>query len=116
MESKLLGRAVQVAALAVTMAAIFQELEKPSEERKWRGTILKIPYDFRMPTLERFKATYWNPADNRVFTPELFGVGWGINFHALLEKFRIISEACGTEEDFLMPTDSIKHIIEQTVT
>ena len=114
MESKLIRRAVQVTALAVTMAAIFQELEKPKEEREWHGAILKIPYDFRVPTLERFKATYWNPANDHVFMPELFGVGWGINFHALMQKLRIMGEACGTEEDFLMPTKSIKSIIEQS--
>lgn len=43
------------------------------------GTFLGVPFDFRMPTIARFKQSFWNPEDPRVFTPRPFGIGWGIN-------------------------------------
>ena len=102
---------VQAAAMTIVLVAVCQELEKPAEERKWFGKVGVIPFDFRLPTWERIKETYWNPYDSRIFLPMVFGVGWGINFYALLEKLRLIGEAV-TEEDFLMPTESIKKTLE----
>ena len=105
-------RIVEAAAITVTLAAIFQEMEKPREERAWYGKVGFIPYDFRLPTIERLKETYWNPDDNRIFTHEVFGIGWAINFYTLLEKMRIIGESYASEEDFLMPTKSLKKVLE----
>ena len=104
-------RMIQVTAFTLTMAAVCQELEKPKEERKWCGKIGGlIPYDFRLPTIERLKESYWNPYERRVFTPEVFGVGWAINLYALLENLGII-RATVSEEDFLMPTKSLKDVL-----
>ena len=114
MDREWFGRLIQVTAITLTMAAIFQELEKPEEERKWQGTIARyVPYDFRLPTLERLKETYWNPYNTRLFTQTAFGVGWVINLYALLERLRIISQDLGSEEDFLMPTKAIKALLTQ---
>ena len=107
-----LVRLVQAAAITVAIAAVCQELEKPKEERHWHGKIGFIPYDFRLPTIERLKESYWNPDSNRIFTPEVFGMGWGINFYALLEKMRLLGESYASEEDFLMPTESLKRVLE----
>ena len=52
------------------------------------GRILGIPYDFRKPTLARFKERMWNPDDPRVFTPRVFGEGWTINLATLKKKNR----------------------------
>lgn len=30
----------------------------------------------------------WNPDDPRILPPKQFGVGWNVNFHALLTKIR----------------------------
>ena len=114
MDREWFSRLIQVTAITLTMAAIFQELEKPEEEREWHGTIAKyVPYDFRLPTLEQLKETYWNPYDTRLFTQAAFGVGWAINLYALLERLRIISQDLGSEEDFLMPTKAIKELLAQ---
>ncbi|MFC1913981.1 hypothetical protein ACFLXF_01765 [Chloroflexota bacterium] len=114
MDREWFGRLIQVTAITLTMVAIFQELEKPEEERKWHGTIAKyVPYDFRLPTLERLKETYWNPYNTRLFSQSAFGVGWSINFYALLERLRIISQDLGSEENFLMPTQAIKELLTQ---
>ena len=103
---------VKATVITLTMAAVLQELEKPPAEREWHGKIAGcVPYDFRLPTLERIRETYWNPNNSHLLTPEAFGVGWAVNIHALLERLRLIGQHFGSEEDFLMPTKSIKEVI-----
>ena len=61
-------------------AAIYQELRKPPEQRTWHGKVAGgIPYDFRVPTLERFREAYWDPDTERVFSDKVIGVGWAVN-------------------------------------
>jgi hypothetical protein len=105
-------RLIQAAAITITIAAVCQELEKPKGERQWHGKLGIIPYDFRLPTLEGLKESYWNYEDSRIFTPRPLGIGWGINFYALLEKLRLIGESYASEEDFLMPTRSLREVLE----
>lgn len=69
------------ATIALTIAALLDQLRRPKEERTWHGRVLGVPYDFRPPTRERFLAAWWNPEDERVFTPRDFGVGWAINLY-----------------------------------
>lgn len=45
-----------------------------------------VPYDFRPPTLDRFRAAWWNPDDPRVFTPRDLGVGWAVNLGGLVRR------------------------------
>ena len=76
-------------------AAVVQELMKPAEERRWHGRIAGfIPYDFRLPTIERILDAYWNPDDPRIFTDRVLGVGWAVNFPALFKRIR---ECCSSE-------------------
>ena len=65
-------------------AAIRDQLSRPPEERTWHGDIGGIPYDFRIPTVEKVRSTFWNPNDSRLLVPQAFGVGWTINFYRLL--------------------------------
>lgn len=47
------------------------------------GTILGfIPYDFRLPTLERVRKTLWNAREERFIVPTIFGVGWTVNLRS----------------------------------
>ena len=101
----------EAAVVTIVVAAVCQELEKPKEERHWHGKLGIIPYDFRIPTLERLKEAYWNPYESRIFSPEVFGIGWAINFCALLEKLRAIAQEDVSEESFLMPTKSIREVL-----
>ncbi|HET8739782.1 MAG TPA: hypothetical protein VFO17_08635 [Acidimicrobiia bacterium] len=72
----------------IAVVAIVQELRKPKDERTWHGKVASfVPYDFRMPTAERLRETYWNP-DGPVVGGKVFGVGWAPNFGALLGMFR----------------------------
>lgn len=76
--------AVSMAVLALTGAALREQLRKPHEERTWEGKILGVPYDFRAPTPERIREKVWNPDTSSIFTPHIFGVGWSINFYPLV--------------------------------
>lgn len=111
MNRKCLTQILEVTIITLTLAAILQEIEKPEAEREWHGKVAGfIPYDFRLPTIERFKESYWNPYERRVLTPEVFGIGWAINCYALLENIGIIKRDV-SEESFLMPTESIKEVL-----
>ena len=115
MSREWLTRIIQAATVAVVLTAVCQELERPEEERRWQGKVAGfIPYDFRPPTLERLRETYWNPYERRVLTPTIFGVGWAINLYALLENLGIIGQADVSEESFLMPTESLKQILKES--
>ena len=61
-----LVRFVEMAVITVALAAVCQELEKPEEERTWHGKVGFIPYDFRLPTIERIKEGYWNADSSQV--------------------------------------------------
>ncbi|MFC1861915.1 hypothetical protein ACFLT4_01310 [Chloroflexota bacterium] len=112
MNSKWLGRILQATAITLALAAVCQELAQPREERKWHGKVAGfMPYDFRLPTLEKLRGAYWNPCESRIFTPDVFGIGWAINFYALLESLRAIAQGDVSEESFLMPTKSMKDVL-----
>ncbi len=112
MRDEYFSNIVKATVITLTMAAVLQELEKPAAEREWHGKVARyVPYDFRRPTRERFKEAYWNPNNSHLLGPEVFGVGWAVNLHALLERLRLIGQPSGSEEDFLMPTKSIKEVI-----
>ena len=112
MANNWLVRLAQAVYLTVTIAAVCQELEKPKRERAWRGKIGLVPYDFRVPTLERIRRAFWNGADDRIFTPEPLGIGWAVNVHSVLERLRLIREAYLSEDDFLMPNPSLRRVLE----
>jgi hypothetical protein len=64
--------------------AIREQLSLTPEERTWHGRIYGVPYDFRVPTIERMRNTFWNEDSSELLVPQAFGVGWTLNFHALL--------------------------------
>ncbi len=71
----------------IGVIAVVQELRKPAEERTWQGKVGDlVPYDFRMPTAERFRETYWNP-DGPILSSKVWGVGWAPNFGAFKRLF-----------------------------
>ncbi|HEX3256575.1 MAG TPA: DUF5808 domain-containing protein [Gaiellaceae bacterium] len=82
-------RAARLIGAALVAAAVAQELRKPSSERTWHGRLAGfVPYDFRPPTVERFKAAWWNPSDPRIFTDRVFGVGWSVNLGRVVKMTR----------------------------
>jgi hypothetical protein len=70
-----------LAALAVV--AIAQELRRSPEERTWHGKVAGfVPYDFRKPTVDRFRESYWNP-EGPLVSAKAWGVGWVLNVGAV---------------------------------
>ena len=83
------GKPVGAAALVLTGWALLQELAKPRAERTWTGTVAGVvPYDFRRPTLERFRQRVWAPDNPRLIVPHVFGVGWTVNLGRLVRLVR----------------------------
>ena len=82
--------------MGLVAAAIYQEIQKPTEERTWHGRIGGfMPYDFRSPTLERLREAYWNPDEPRICTDRVLGIGWAINFYSLLQGLNELrAKAC----------------------
>lgn len=73
--------ALVVMSMILMVAAILDQLRLPPEQRTWHGEIAGVPYDFRMPTIERLRATFWNEETSRILVPKAFGVGWDINLY-----------------------------------
>jgi hypothetical protein len=44
-----------------------------------------VPYDFRKPTVERFREAYWNP-DGPILPGKPLGAGWALNLGAVKKR------------------------------
>lgn len=73
-----------VAGLAA--AAVGQELQKDPEERTWKGKVAGVPYNFNVKEWSNIASEYWNPSSDEIIQPHVIGLGWGINFAALLRR------------------------------
>jgi hypothetical protein len=112
---RLFSRLMKVATVLVLLVAVSQEMEKPPERRFWHGRVLgMVPYDFRLPTIERLLNRYWNPGDSRVWMPTIFGVGWAINLPSLMGRVSIYRQDY-SERHYLMPTASIEETLASYV-
>lgn len=77
----------RLALLVIAVIAVVQELRKAPEDRTWQGKVGEvIPYDFRKPTAERFRKTYWNP-EGPMMGGKAWGIGWAPNFGAIRKLF-----------------------------
>ena len=82
-----LFKGLRTLAWMALVGAIYQELRKPPEERTWHGRVAgAIPYDFRVPTLDRLREAYWDPSSDRVFSEKVVGVGWAVNIPTAARK------------------------------
>ena len=75
---------LRTATMAFTVAAAVYAYRTRQPE----GRLLNVPYDFRMPTVERLRRRMWNPDESRVFTPAIFGVGWSLNLFQVVRQLR----------------------------
>ncbi len=92
-ELSALGWLIRTAVLAAVGGAIYQEMRKPPNERTWHGRLLGfVPYDFRLPDLQRLRDSYWNTGSTRLFSDMPVGVGWGVNIPALLGRLGLMSK------------------------
>ena len=90
-------RPLKVLAAALAIAALIKELRLPKEQRTWNGAVAGfVPYDFRMPSVEKIKSTVWNP-DGAIIVSRAFGVGWTVNLGAIVTRIRSMSAASGSQ-------------------
>jgi hypothetical protein len=69
-----LRRLTRLITIAMVISALVQEMSKPAAERTWQGKVWRfVPYDFRMPTWERFRQSVWAPEDPHLFPDRVFG-------------------------------------------
>lgn len=47
------------------------------------GTFLGMPYDFTAPSLDKVKRRTWNPTDDHILAPHIYGWGYSLNFYAI---------------------------------
>ena len=79
------GDVLMGAAIVTLMgSAVAQQLRLPANERTWHGKVIGIPYDFRVPTVEKLRNTFWNKDTASVLVPHAFGMGWSINFYPIV--------------------------------
>jgi hypothetical protein len=84
-------RFVKLVALGLIVAAVIDQLRRDPDERTWEGTVAGfVPYDFRMPSLARARSRWWNTEDDRLFVPQVFGVGWTVNVARLAKLARSV--------------------------
>lgn len=55
-----------------------------------QGHFLRIPYNWRKPTAERYKNRLWNPDDERVLIPKTFGWGYEVNLYEVGRRLGVL--------------------------
>ena len=86
---------IRLVTFGLAVAAVVKERRTPPEERTWHGSVAGfVPYDFRMPTLARFRERMWDPEGEHFVNPRVFGVGWTVNAGKVVKLVREkVSEA-----------------------
>ena len=77
------------AAVAALLAAA-GPVEAAAKPDPRHGRIGGMPYDVRPPSGRKIAATWWNPRDERLFVPRVFGGGWTPNFGAFAVRLGLI--------------------------
>ena len=56
---------------------------------KGTGKFLGVPYDWRRPTVERYRSRWWNPKDRRIVMPRAFGWGYDFNLAEIARRLHL---------------------------
>ena len=84
-----LATLVRLVTMGLTVAAVVKELRTPQDERTWHGEVAGfVPYDFRVPTVERIRERVWDPEGDHIVSPHVFGVGWTLNVGRIVRLLR----------------------------
>ena len=76
----------------VTMAFAVATVVYAIKTRQSHGRFLRVPFEFRPPTVGRLKQRWWNREDPRLFTEHVFGIGWSINLYQLCRRMCLLTE------------------------
>ena len=83
-----LGGLIRLVTIGLVIAAVTKELQKDPDERTWHGTVGFVPYEFRVPTVERIRERVWAPEGEHLLSPHVFGVGWTLNLGRVVALVR----------------------------
>jgi len=84
-----LSRLLRLVMAGLAVAAVVKELRTPADQRTWHGVVAGfVPYEFRVPTLDRVRERVWAPDSDRLLNPHIFGVGWTLNVGRLVTLVR----------------------------
>ncbi len=97
--------AADVTALAASVGESF-EPEGPGE-----GRVGGVPIDLSPPTAERVAHTWWNPRDERIFVPRVFGLGWALNVGAVAVKLGLIEPDAEDEPFESTPAEAFRRAL-----
>jgi hypothetical protein len=81
---------IAILVAAVTVLALLDQLGRAPADRTWHGRIVGVPYDFRPPTVDRIQERVWNPGDERMLTPHVWGVGWTVNLYQARRRLQLL--------------------------
>ena len=84
------NRLIAIVGVILAVLAVLDQVGRRPEGRDWHGRVVGIPYDFRMPTVERIQSRFWNPDDERIIVPLVFGIGWTINLYQLKRRAQLL--------------------------
>jgi hypothetical protein len=82
---RMVAKAALILAAVLVPPLVLRLLGRPRS-----GRFLGVPYDFSAPTAAKLRRTAWNPADDRVLAPHVYGWGYSVNFHALGRRLGLI--------------------------
>ena len=88
---------LKIATSAFTVAVVVHAVTY----KKSHGKFLGVPFEFRVPTVNRVRKRWWNPEDPRIFTPHVFGVGWSLNVYQVRGRLGLAPPAPETEDEEL---------------
>jgi Family of unknown function (DUF5808) len=87
MDEERVRRAFRSVWIVVLGAAVVDAVRK----NRLHGEVFGfVPYDFRVPNVERVRRHAWDPDADRVMTPTTFGVGWSVNLGRLARLAGIV--------------------------
>ena len=75
-------RLLRAIASAFTVATVIYAIRR----KRSHGTFLRVPFEFRVPTLPRIRERLWNAEEKRLLMPQVFGVGWTLNLREALDR------------------------------
>jgi len=75
--------------VGLVAAAVVTELRKPAGQRNWQGQVAGVvPYNFRLPGRSGARPTAESGDHDKVLVPRRFGVGWSVNFPAVVRNLQ----------------------------
>jgi hypothetical protein len=68
------------------------------QAQEQQQTFLGMPMNWDWDP-QRILRNMWNPDDDRMFQPKVFGIGWDINGAAVLKRFGLLPGSNGDKEE-----------------